>query len=287
LAERAYPEDPAYVNKTRYYDALIERYEFGKKYTAGKTVLDIPCGTGWGTSLIDNAKEIYGVDISSEAIQYAQSHFKATFSEGSMHNLSFKENSFDIALCFEGIEHISREAGIVFFNEIKRVVKNDGLIIGSVPVLDKEGKDTGNPFHIFEYPEDYLMIILKENFEVIEYDKKKGGDGPIAYFVLKNNLKNKKTILISANICENDFLKEINRHLYRDFHNDSVIIINTDPSDRIEKILQGIPDSRCKIVKYEFKPSTSQNRIEWMGCKIKALVRELVMWFKSNISKIF
>ncbi|MDD4690393.1 MAG: hypothetical protein PHE51_11700, partial [Eubacteriales bacterium] len=62
MAERAYPEDQAYINKSKYYYAFIERYSFGKKYTQGMTVLDIPCGCGWGTSLIDNAKEIYGID---------------------------------------------------------------------------------------------------------------------------------------------------------------------------------------------------------------------------------
>jgi len=65
-------------------------------------------------------------------------------------------------------------------------VKKDCLIVGSVPILDRRGRDTGNPFHKFEYPEDYLKKTLQASFKVLKYIRKKGADGPLVYFVLKN-----------------------------------------------------------------------------------------------------
>ncbi len=256
MAERAYPEELAYVNKTKYYYVFIERYKFGKKYTKGKIILDVPCGSGWGTSLIDNANEVYGVDISLDAIQYARSHFKGIFSQGSMCKLLFEDNKFDVALCFEGMEHITKEEGVIFINEIKRVVKRDGLIVGSVPILNKNGEDTDNPYHKFEYPEDYLRILLEENFEIIEYISKKGGDGPIVYFALRNQLKHRVTILASAYNNKKDIKEVIDNTLNKTFKNSKFIIINDGPAGRTMEILQNYTDPRIKIINYKFKQRT-------------------------------
>jgi len=256
MAERAYPEDVAYINKTKYYHTFIERYKFGEKYTKGKIVLDVPCGSGWGTSLIDNAKEVYGVDISLDAIQYACSHFKGIFSQGSMCRLGFEENKFDVALSFEGMEHITKEEGVIFINEIKRVVKRDGLIVGSVPILNMNGQNTGNPYHKFEYPADYLKILLEENFKIIEYIKKKGGDGPIVYFSLKNQLKHRVTMLVSAYNSEKEIKEVIDSTLNQNFKDFKLIIINDDSAGRTAEVLESYTDPRIKIVNYEFKQRT-------------------------------
>jgi len=272
LAERAYPEDPAYINRTKYYYALIERYEYGKKYTKEKIVLDVPCGCGWGTSFIDNAKEIFGLDISWDAINYAKSNFKGKFFQGSMCKMPFENNIFDIALCFEGIEHVTKEEGVLFINEIKRVVKKDGLIIGSVPILDENDKDTGNPFHLFEYPEKYLKLLLENNFEIIEYLLKKGGDGPIIYFILKNQYKDRITMLSSPyNKAELKLM--INNHLINTSPESRLIVINVDGNDEFLDILQRNNDSRIKILSYDF--SGRINIKPRCGLKMKGKPRKL------------
>lgn len=254
MAERAYPEDPAYVSKTKYYHAFTERYQYGKKYTNGMVVLDIPCGSGWGSSFIDNAKEIFGIDISPDAICYARSHFKGYFFQGSMCEIPFANNIFDVALCFEGLEHITKEEGVLFINEIKRVVKKDGLIIGSVPILDEYGKDTGNPYHLFEYPEGYLKILLENNFKIIKYDLKIGGDGPLIFFTLKNIHKNRITILTSGydKVGFELMLKNYLLHSSPEF---MLIVINGDSHNENLDVLNRYNDSRIKIVPYNFKRS--------------------------------
>jgi len=275
LAERAYPEDLAYVNKGKYYDAFIGRYSFGRKYTQEMTVLDVPCGCGWGTSLIDNAKEVYGIDISSDAINYAYSHFDAHFLEGTMCNMPFKKDKFDVALCFEGIEHISKEEGVLFLNEIKRVVKEDGLIIGSVPILDENGKDTGNPYHKFEYPEAYLRLLLEYNFEIIAYDIKQGGDGPIVYFILKNRLKNLRTIFGSSQ----------HNHKTMDccLGDDTEYVVINDDEKKYDQIkVRSNPKVKVRHLRYDFNKKTNpqldfslllQNKVSGFKSKLLDLLR--------------
>lgn len=241
MAERAYPEDPAYVNKTKYYDALMERYAFGSAFTENKFVLDIPCGTGWGASTIDNANGIIGADNSEDAINYAIQHYSNEYLLCNMAQLPFKNAVFDVALVFEGIEHISRKQGIEFFNELQYVIKKDGIIAGSVPILDQEGYSTGNPFHKFEYPKDYLEIIFSHNYEILEFTVKKGGDGPIVFFVLRNNRINHKAILIT----DKQQIKEIK---YCENKNKVLIIIDSKVD------ISSLKFAADDFIIYEFPP---------------------------------
>ena len=52
----------------------IERYKFSNQYVDGKIVLDISCGTGYGSKILyeAGAYKVIGIDISNEAINFAQ-----------------------------------------------------------------------------------------------------------------------------------------------------------------------------------------------------------------------
>ena len=157
---------------------------FCNSYIKGKTVLDIPCGVGWGASRLKGAGMLYGVDISPEAIDYAKNHYKnIQFEVGNMAQIPFKKDFFDIVICLEGFEHIPKEVGHVFIPESLRVLKVFGLIIMTCPVLDDEGKTTGNPYHIYEYPEKELIDSLNQNYRILLLERIKGPDGPEIRFV--------------------------------------------------------------------------------------------------------
>ncbi len=51
----------------------VQRYIFAGEYAKGKSVLDIACGTGYGSSILNKAGAtiVTGVDISNEAIEFA------------------------------------------------------------------------------------------------------------------------------------------------------------------------------------------------------------------------
>ena len=58
MAERAHPEHKGFKDKffglfkNKYKQNLYKRYLFCNDYISNKIVLDVPCGTGWGTSLL-------------------------------------------------------------------------------------------------------------------------------------------------------------------------------------------------------------------------------------------
>ncbi|MCK5595537.1 class I SAM-dependent methyltransferase [bacterium] len=195
MAERAHPEELGFkdrwfgLKKSHYKKKLYERYKSTNKFIKGKKVLDIPCGVGWGTSLLKGATSVIGIDISKEAIDYAKKHYEndnRKFYIGDMQFIPLENNSIDVLICLEGFEHVTKDIGLDFIKESIRVLKQNGLLIMTCPVLNVEGKTTGNPYHLSEYPEYELIEILNKNFRMFRLERIKGPDGPEYRAVLIN-----------------------------------------------------------------------------------------------------
>ncbi len=196
MAERAHPEDAGFqdrwfgLKKNKYRQKLVERYELCNPHVAGKRVLDIPCGTGWGTSLLKGCTRVIGVDISSEAVDYAREHYQEPgsfeFELGDMSKIPVGDDSVDVVLCLEGFEHVEKTIAAAFLEECRRVLPVGGLLIMTCPVLDETGQDTGNPYHVYEYPEEELIDILNRSFRVQKLERMQGPDGPEYRAIVEN-----------------------------------------------------------------------------------------------------
>lgn len=115
----------------------IARYRWAGVFAADKTVLDIPCGTGYGSKLITNHKMYYGVDIDTDSIDFAIENYldnKYDFDRGDMLDIPHPDEMFDRVFSFEGIEHLkTREDQQKFVDEMWRVLKPNGTFILSTP----------------------------------------------------------------------------------------------------------------------------------------------------------
>lgn len=135
----------------------LNRYLTAKPYVAGKRVLDVACGEGYGSKLLKDwgATSVVGVDISAEALQIANSSFSEdgiTFLNHSAEQLPFESDSFDVVVSFETIEHLEHPE--VFLSEIARVVKFNGTVILSCPNDNYYAKNLDNytnPYHLRRY----------------------------------------------------------------------------------------------------------------------------------------
>jgi 2-polyprenyl-3-methyl-5-hydroxy-6-metoxy-1,4-benzoquinol methylase len=200
MAERAHPELKGFKNtyfglkRNPYRVKLFERYHFCNQYINKKSVCDIPCGTGWGTSLLRKYKDVIGIDISEEAINYANSHYgnyNRKFLQGDMSSIPVASDSVDVVLCLEGFEHVSKEIAVKFVVECKRILKRNGYLILTCPVLNEKGERTNNPYHIHEYDEEELIDIFNRNFRIIKIERIIGPDSPI-YRIVVQNFKNNR-----------------------------------------------------------------------------------------------
>ena len=183
MAERAHPDDPAFQG-TAYERALRERYAFCLPFVQGKKVLDVPCGTGWGTSMLTGAASLAGVDADPEAVRYAASRFSGIdFRIGCMEALPLESNCFDVVVCLEGLEHLYLSAAKLFLAEARRVLRGDGTIIVTVPLLKDGRRHSGNPYHFYEYTQTGLGSLLEQHFETVSLEIIEGVEGSEVRYV--------------------------------------------------------------------------------------------------------
>lgn len=102
-------------------------------------VLDVGCHSGTFTKkIIDKLKnkQIYGIDISHQAIALAQKRIPyGHFEVADAVALPFKDNFFEAVFCLEVLEHVDDPKKVL--SEIKRVLKKDGYVIFLVPSDNK------------------------------------------------------------------------------------------------------------------------------------------------------
>ncbi len=148
----------------------FHRYAFCLDFVEGKTVLDIACGEGYGTSVLaDRAKNVCGVDLSEEAIDHARSVYGANrrckFKQGAVTDIPYPDKHFDVVVSFETIEHLAEQREMLA--EIKRVMKADGLLIISTPekrYYSKVSKKK-NEFHVKELERREFRMLLGDYFK--------------------------------------------------------------------------------------------------------------------------
>lgn len=157
----------------------IARYTFAAMYAQGKRVLDIACGSGYGSKILAGADAVVeGVDISQEAIAQASrdfDHSNVIFHTGDIVNYD-SDHPFDIITCFETIEHVDDYQGAI--QNLYRLLKPGGILIISTPnrpmswrpVKTIYDKPT-NPFHVREFDlEEFTEILTENGFEVDRSD---------------------------------------------------------------------------------------------------------------------
>jgi ubiquinone/menaquinone biosynthesis C-methylase UbiE len=138
----------------------VARYQALLDIVKGKTVLDIACGSGFGSKILSgSAKSVIGVDVSKPAVEYAKSKYPARnieYKVGDATEIPIDDQTIDVVASFETIEHIKDYRK--FLREIKRVMKPDGLLVVSTP-NDLEFSE-GNQFHEHEFTRDELLKLV-------------------------------------------------------------------------------------------------------------------------------
>jgi GT2 family glycosyltransferase/glycosyltransferase involved in cell wall biosynthesis/SAM-dependent methyltransferase len=147
------------------------RYFYAAEWAAGKSVLDIGCGEGYGCSLLaEKATKVVGLDADPTTVAYAA----ATYARPHLHFIAGLaeaipiggEHVFDLVVCFETIEHLDRDQQAACAAAIKRLLKPDGLFLVSTPdkQLYNRGQPQGNPFHRHEFTRDEFAGYLQNTF---------------------------------------------------------------------------------------------------------------------------
>ena len=146
------------------------RYAFAARYSDGKRVLDLGCGTGYGAAELSNrARYVVGVELSREALCYARSHYtppNVCWTQASATALPFADATFDLITAFEVIEHVDNWPAIL--PEARRVLAPEGLLLVSTPnqrYYAESRAETGpNPFHAHEFRYQEFCDAIRNTF---------------------------------------------------------------------------------------------------------------------------
>ena len=134
----------------------VHRYELAAALVGGRRVLDLCCGTGYGSRLLARtAASVHGVDISGEAIETARAQLageddgRATFEQADAlaYLRSLPQDRFDAVVCFEGVEHVPDPDAVI--DELARLAESGARIVLSLP--NSRGFDEDNAFHVTDY----------------------------------------------------------------------------------------------------------------------------------------
>ena len=151
----------------------VHRYAAVLDLAAGRKILDIASGEGYGSALLaTKAAEVVGVDVDKAATAKASQIYAArrnlTFIDADAGSLPFGPAEFDLVVSFETIEHIEHQEQMI--EEIARVLKPGGILVISTPnkpVYSGEGRKP-NPFHLKELDADEFASLLKAHFAHVE-----------------------------------------------------------------------------------------------------------------------
>lgn len=166
----------------------ISRYLFASDFIRDKLVLDAACGSGFGTFfLAQEAKEVWGIDQSSEAIAYAKKNYQRDnikFYCGDLLNFNLPNNLFDVIVSFHTIEQTSNPKKIL--DNFFLALKNNGILIISTPnkkIVSPYHHQPIGKFHKFEFYKNELENILSEKFAIEWYGQRSTSKFIANYFV--------------------------------------------------------------------------------------------------------
>src|SRR6185503_1865010 len=110
----------------------LQRYVLARELAAGRRVLDIACGEGYGSALLAaGADAVVGVDVDEASVGHAARAYaplaNVAFAAGRCEAIPLRSGSIDLVVSFETLEHHDRHHEMLA--EIKRVLVPGGLLV--------------------------------------------------------------------------------------------------------------------------------------------------------------
>jgi 2-polyprenyl-3-methyl-5-hydroxy-6-metoxy-1,4-benzoquinol methylase len=158
--ERVCPDFP-----TENFLNHLKLYRFAAQFVIGKKVLDVGCGTGYGSSyLAELASSVVGIDLSRQALRFARARYRKPnlqYLRMNAEKLNFPSRSFDFVISTENFEHLSNQE--MNLREMARVLTQDGILLLGTPNREMF-IGWNNPYHTHELAYEELLAMIGKYF---------------------------------------------------------------------------------------------------------------------------
>ncbi len=142
----------------------LSRYRLASMFANG-CILDVACGSGYGTNMLSKCGNVVGVEPSEEALKFARSfNFKPNITYINKFVQSFNPmKKFDTIVCLETFEHVDTGIGFDMLVDFMSWLKPGGQIILSTPMLRYKDDQpyVTNPYHVNEMPREQFINQLE------------------------------------------------------------------------------------------------------------------------------
>jgi ubiquinone/menaquinone biosynthesis C-methylase UbiE len=213
----------------------LHRYAIAQKITKNKVVLDIASGEGYGSFLLSkSATKVFGVDIDEKSINHAKVKYASSenieFNVGSTDAIPLKDNSVDVVISFETIEHHDKHD--LMMREVSRVLKKNGVLLISSPEKSiYSERDPNNPYHIKELALADFSDLLKRNFKNVQLFNQRFVIGSLIHLMNEDSAS-------KFNMFDGDYT-HIKEELYDDdFYNKSYFNLAFCSNENCENYLE-------------------------------------------------
>jgi GT2 family glycosyltransferase/SAM-dependent methyltransferase/glycosyltransferase involved in cell wall biosynthesis len=145
----------------------FHRYAAAVPLAAGREVLDIASGEGYGSWMLARvAARVTGVDVDPASVAHAAARYGGPtlgFRVGDARAIPLPDASVDLVTCFETLEHLAEQDRMI--DEIRRVLRPGGALCVSTPNAAEYARDAApNPFHARELTEAEFRALLSRRF---------------------------------------------------------------------------------------------------------------------------
>jgi SAM-dependent methyltransferase len=94
-------------------------------------ILDAGCGSGRNMVELARVGAVTGVELADASAQRARQRNVGSVVQGSVTDLPFEDDSFDLAVCLDVIEHLDDDRAAL--RELRRVIRPGGKLLVTVP----------------------------------------------------------------------------------------------------------------------------------------------------------
>jgi 2-polyprenyl-3-methyl-5-hydroxy-6-metoxy-1,4-benzoquinol methylase len=168
--ERTLPDVPA---ENYWYRRHLAVYEWIGARVAGRRVLDMACGEGYGSEVLSrSARAVVGLDANPEAHEHARLRYvrqNLEFERGMVETYG-GAGEFDAVVFLQTIEHVQDPVAVL--GHFERLLAPGGVAYISTPNLltlaPAGAEKSDNPWHIKEYRSHEFKALCESVFDDVQ-----------------------------------------------------------------------------------------------------------------------
>ncbi|MEK7603497.1 MAG: class I SAM-dependent methyltransferase [Patescibacteria group bacterium] len=165
------------TTKSRLELDFFNLYGWLLQYVEGKKVLDAACGSGLGSFLLAHkAQEVFGIDISEEAVKYASERYRLSnlkFIRDDILTYKLPADHFDVAVSAMTIEQLEAGDHPKFLSILAGSLRPGGLLFIVTPNKQVASPGIKSPsFHWNKkelYRKELEYILIKSGFTPVKW----------------------------------------------------------------------------------------------------------------------